>query len=158
MNVLENAQITPPMVFSSGVVFQTATDDPNPPRVSAPESLRVCGLKRQHERIFDGFGVTFRALYNIVPSRGRYIRSRLGQVSQKAKAGSVSRCVLSFLYTDLDIHITAKEAPSAECGNGKIEAREECDDGSANGNKRECSSMCKVTYCGDGMVQLFNGR
>ena len=40
------------------------------------------------------------------------------------------------------------------CGNGKIEGREQCDDGNTNDNDG-CSSTCIKEYCGDGIT---NGK
>lgn len=40
------------------------------------------------------------------------------------------------------------------CGNGKLDADEECDNGAQNGTaENECSAICKLRYCGDGVVQ-----
>jgi cysteine-rich repeat protein len=41
---------------------------------------------------------------------------------------------------------------AAACGNGKVEANEQCDDGNKNNNDG-CSSACKKEGCGDGIIQ-----
>ena len=43
------------------------------------------------------------------------------------------------------------------CGNSIKEAGEDCDDGNLQNNDK-CSNGCKVTYCGDGIVQELNGK
>ena len=37
------------------------------------------------------------------------------------------------------------------CGNGILDAGEQCDDGNTNTNDA-CSSECATTYCGDGII------
>ncbi|MBI2666303.1 DUF4215 domain-containing protein, partial [Candidatus Woesearchaeota archaeon] len=41
------------------------------------------------------------------------------------------------------------------CGNGRIESGEECDDGNSY-ESDSCLSSCKLTFCGDGSIQLRN--
>lgn len=43
------------------------------------------------------------------------------------------------------------------CPNGRIEPGEECDDGN-NIDIDDCSNSCKLTTCGDGIVQLLSSR
>ena len=43
------------------------------------------------------------------------------------------------------------------CGDGKVDAGEECDDGNTNDNDG-CSSSCRYEYCGDGIVQQALGE
>ncbi len=38
------------------------------------------------------------------------------------------------------------------CGDGKTEGTEACDDGSANGDNKRCTSECRLNVCGDGKV------
>ena len=38
------------------------------------------------------------------------------------------------------------------CGNALIEAQEACDDGNTS-DEDGCSSLCRLTFCGDGLVQ-----
>lgn len=38
------------------------------------------------------------------------------------------------------------------CGNGEIEAGEECDDGPDNSDGASCTSDCKLNICGDGLI------
>ncbi len=38
------------------------------------------------------------------------------------------------------------------CGNGKLDTGEECDDGALNDDNAVCTSTCKKTHCGDGVV------
>jgi len=38
----------------------------------------------------------------------------------------------------------------AACGNGTVEAGEECDDGNSE-NVDQCSNGCEVARCGDGL-------
>lgn len=47
---------------------------------------------------------------------------------------------------------TTQGAPS-ECGNGVIEAPEECDEGAENLDTKSCTSICKNAVCGDGLLQ-----
>ena len=55
-----------------------------------------------------------------------------------------------------DVECSAKPE---RCGDGQIQDRvEECDEGDENNDRKECSTDCKVTVCGDGTVQLFNGE
>ncbi len=45
-------------------------------------------------------------------------------------------------------------APST-CGNGKLDANEECDNGSNNGQAgNSCSALCRLRYCGDGVINI----
>ncbi|HEY0135771.1 MAG TPA: fibrinogen-like YCDxxxxGGGW domain-containing protein, partial [Nannocystis sp.] len=44
------------------------------------------------------------------------------------------------------------------CGNGSIEAGEECDEGEANANEGTCTKSCKSATCGDGYLQLGAGE
>ena len=42
---------------------------------------------------------------------------------------------------------------SANCGNGKLDGDEECDNGSNNGKAgNSCSALCRLRYCGDGII------
>ncbi|MFO0592730.1 MAG: DUF4215 domain-containing protein [Polyangiaceae bacterium] len=43
--------------------------------------------------------------------------------------------------------------PNADCGNGKLDAGEECDDGVSNSNTGACTLACKNAVCGDGFVK-----
>ncbi|MFO7561148.1 MAG: DUF4215 domain-containing protein [Enhygromyxa sp.] len=38
------------------------------------------------------------------------------------------------------------------CGNGTLDADEECDDGPDNGDDKACTSDCREAICGDGLV------
>ncbi|MEZ4451296.1 MAG: DUF4215 domain-containing protein [Nannocystaceae bacterium] len=42
--------------------------------------------------------------------------------------------------------------PPPECGNGAVEAGEECDDGPGNADDAACTSACVAAVCGDGHV------
>jgi len=47
----------------------------------------------------------------------------------------------------------------AQCGNGKVDAGEECDDGTNNGGYDQCWPMCKRgPRCGDMVVQVDDGE
>ena len=39
------------------------------------------------------------------------------------------------------------------CGDGELDALEECDDGPDNGDDKACTAACKTAVCGDGLVQ-----
>jgi len=39
------------------------------------------------------------------------------------------------------------------CGDGVINGDEECDEGLANSDTAACTSLCKLAYCGDGLIQ-----
>ena len=39
------------------------------------------------------------------------------------------------------------------CGDGEINGDEECDDGLANSDTAACTSICKLAFCGDGLIQ-----
>jgi cysteine-rich repeat protein len=43
------------------------------------------------------------------------------------------------------------------CGNGLVEAGEECDNGSLNGDDKDCTAGCKINVCGDGHTDV-NGH
>lgn len=43
------------------------------------------------------------------------------------------------------------------CPNGRLEPGEECDDGNTI-DIDDCNNSCKITKCGDGIVQLFSSR
>ncbi|NUP13064.1 MAG: DUF4215 domain-containing protein [Polyangiaceae bacterium] len=58
--------------------------------------------------------------------------------------------------TDLDGLGDACPPPS-ECGNGVVEAGEPCDDGNAD-EEDECTSLCTLVGCGDGIVQASLGE
>ena len=38
------------------------------------------------------------------------------------------------------------------CGDGKVDADEDCDAGAANSNQSDCTSICTKANCGDGWV------
>lgn len=44
-----------------------------------------------------------------------------------------------------------------DCGNGVVDPGEACDDGNGNNND-ECTNVCTLTICGDGIVQNPNGQ
>jgi cysteine-rich repeat protein len=44
-----------------------------------------------------------------------------------------------------------------KCGDGVVNAGEECDDGINNGPDKACSATCTKTTCGDGIIQAPNG-
>ena len=46
---------------------------------------------------------------------------------------------------------------TADCGNGRIDIGEECDDGNAL-DSDTCTSACFLTSCGDGVRQIPNGQ
>lgn len=43
-------------------------------------------------------------------------------------------------------------APDATCGNSILEMPEECDDGDANADDADCTSLCTINVCGDGFL------
>lgn len=43
--------------------------------------------------------------------------------------------------------------PASTCGNGFIEASEQCDDGINNADNKACKSDCTANICGDGIVR-----
>jgi cysteine-rich repeat protein len=47
---------------------------------------------------------------------------------------------------------TSTTGDVAVCGDGAIDAGEECDDGVGNGDMNSCTSECKLNVCGDGKV------
>lgn len=47
---------------------------------------------------------------------------------------------------------TAPTTGSIGCGNGIMEAGEECDDGTQNQDSAKCKSDCKINICGDGAL------
>ena len=47
---------------------------------------------------------------------------------------------------------TSGTGGNSECGNGKLESSEQCDDGNTVSGDH-CSSTCKFEFCGDGIVQ-----
>ena len=47
---------------------------------------------------------------------------------------------------------TSDTGGPAECGNGQVEAGEECDNGADNADDKACTSECKANVCGDGKV------
>jgi hypothetical protein len=38
------------------------------------------------------------------------------------------------------------------CGNGELDANEECDEGADNADNAACTASCSINTCGDGMV------
>ena len=48
---------------------------------------------------------------------------------------------------------TSEEDIEPVCGDGKINGDEECDDGLANSDTAACTSICKLAFCGDGLIQ-----
>jgi cysteine-rich repeat protein len=42
--------------------------------------------------------------------------------------------------------------PVAVCGDGQVDAGEECDDGPANDDDGACTMVCVLATCGDGLV------
>lgn len=51
----------------------------------------------------------------------------------------------------------ADAPPAGVCGNGMVEAGEDCDDGNTR-NEDGCSNECKYEYCGDGILQKALGE
>jgi cysteine-rich repeat protein len=51
-----------------------------------------------------------------------------------------------------DIYGTAPDQRAAKCGNGQLDAGEDCDDGNRDDNDA-CTNKCKVAQCGDGSVE-----
>ena len=47
--------------------------------------------------------------------------------------------------------------PEPSCGDGAVDAGEECDEGAANDDNGACTSACKLASCGDGFVQPGEG-
>ncbi|WP_428262288.1 DUF4215 domain-containing protein [Haliangium sp.] len=47
--------------------------------------------------------------------------------------------------------------PDAVCGNGEVEAAEQCDDGDGNSDEapNACRSSCRRNFCGDGVVDRY---
>ena len=43
--------------------------------------------------------------------------------------------------------------PGPACGDGTVDAGEDCDDGADNADDASCTSACKMAACGDGQVQ-----
>jgi len=54
--------------------------------------------------------------------------------------------------TETQTESEATTDPPTECGNGEIEAGEECDDGPNNSDGASCTSNCMLNVCGDGLV------
>ncbi|HHH12397.1 MAG TPA: DUF4215 domain-containing protein [Candidatus Moranbacteria bacterium] len=50
-----------------------------------------------------------------------------------------------------------EKIPEAVCGNGVVEDGEECDDGNSS-DADTCTSACRKTSCGDGIIQTPNGN
>lgn len=44
-----------------------------------------------------------------------------------------------------------------DCGNGVVDPGEACDDGNQYNND-ECTNVCTLTRCGDGILQNPNGQ
>jgi hypothetical protein len=50
------------------------------------------------------------------------------------------------------VYVLAKGATPFNCGNGVVDATEECDNGSENGaTGNACSAACRLNWCGDGV-------
>jgi cysteine-rich repeat protein len=47
---------------------------------------------------------------------------------------------------------TGTDAPPGECGDGQLNAGEQCDDGPANADDGACTSTCRLAVCGDGLL------
>jgi cysteine-rich repeat protein len=58
----------------------------------------------------------------------------------------------ALLFVSVGVYGQAKP----KCGDNRVDTGEECDDGNKFDNDT-CSSSCKLTYCGDGVVQSPNG-
>jgi cysteine-rich repeat protein len=58
--------------------------------------------------------------------------------------------------TDTDVDTSESETGDPECGNGAVEADEECDDGN-DVDDDGCSNACTLPTCGDGIVQAGEG-
>ena len=68
--------------------------------------------------------------------------------------GEQDGCIDGFICIDgtCDIPEAAEE-----CGNGKLESKEECDDGNSTEGDG-CSNTCMKEFCGDGIVQTAIGE
>ncbi len=55
-----------------------------------------------------------------------------------------------------DAVIAMRALLSAVCGNGTLDAGEECDDGNAL-DVDACNNICALTFCGDGTCQINEG-
>jgi cysteine-rich repeat protein len=48
---------------------------------------------------------------------------------------------------------SASTGPAPFCGDGVVDADEQCDDGPSNADDAACTATCKAAACGDGLVQ-----
>ncbi len=92
-----------------------------------------------------------------------------GQVCSSAKSRKQGACEVSFgmsKRSQLNVEVTSRLKPVAQCGNGVPESGEQCDDGNTvteacaygQASCMVCGASCQsvagaATYCGDGKVQ-----
>ena len=78
------------------------------------------------------------------------ILTNAGNAGDTALAGHSSYGGASGARDSSDAGEAGDGGTSARCGNGTIEASEECDDGIDNGSGKRCNALCKENVCGDG--------
>jgi len=67
--------------------------------------------------------------------------------AERKKFGSSFRLTLSGFYTAPSVCVS-------DCGDGIVQAGEQCDDGVNAGGYGKCGPGCRLgAYCGDGVVQ-----
>ncbi|MCB9566569.1 MAG: hypothetical protein H6710_05045 [Myxococcales bacterium] len=71
--------------------------------------------------------------------------------SDSTSSTTISTTTMSSTTGETETGLTT--TGGGECGDGKLDAGEECDDGDNNADDAACTSTCKNATCGDGLVQ-----
>lgn len=78
--------------------------------------------------------------------------SEAGTTTSSSTTSTTTGVGSSGSTTDESDSETQADPPEPACGNGVLEAGEECDDGMANAPDGECTPTCMLGVCGDGVI------
>jgi cysteine-rich repeat protein len=116
----------------------------NPPNVGWQTNIEYTEDTSWQNGVCSGKGVSCMDFRQLLQSNIDACTSDPCKISFSVSSSTAGRLDLSELNIE-----------TQKCGNGIIESGEECDDGTGS---KQCSVLCKLTYCGDGIVQNPDGK
>lgn len=87
----------------------------------------------------------------IEPSGGTTSQATTGSATTTTSSESTGPAPTSMPYTSGETTATTT-SPPLNCGDGNVDADEECDLGPQNSDGGACTTLCKMAACGDGLV------